>query len=234
MPRKRWRAEPSLRHPYALHWALLRDAIGRYAPRCTGRLIDYGCGSKPYRHLFTHATQYIGVDHEVQDPGDLALTPTGGIPAEDATADGVLSFQVLEHVPDVSSYLSECLRVLRPEGRLLLSTHGVWPYHPGPGFDDYRRWTEPGLRRLMEEHAFDVLAIDGLCGGVYCLLQQVMALRPPPGQKRKGRGNRVWSACVSAINGLSFSLLNLIGPGRPRCDILPIVYLVEARKPTHP
>ena len=41
-------------------------------------------------------------------------------------------------------YLAECFRVLRPGGRLLLSTHGMFVYHPDP--DDYWRWTCAGLR----------------------------------------------------------------------------------------
>ncbi len=41
-------------------------------------------------------------------------------------------------------YLSECFRVLRPGGQLLLSTHGVFPYHPDPV--DLWRWTCEGLR----------------------------------------------------------------------------------------
>ena len=53
--------------------------------------------------------------------------------------DAVLSTQVLEHVADPGALPAERFRVLRPGGRLLLSTHGIFVYHPDP--DDYWRWT---------------------------------------------------------------------------------------------
>jgi SAM-dependent methyltransferase len=74
----------------------------------------------------------------------------------------VVSFQVLEHVWDIDWYLSECHRVLRPVGWLLLSTHGVWPYHPHP--TDFRRWTRTGLVAELETRGFDVVTIEGVIG----------------------------------------------------------------------
>jgi len=46
--------------------------------------------------------------------------------------DVVVSFQVLEHIRDVSLYPRECERVLRSRDQLLLTTHGIWEYHPTP------------------------------------------------------------------------------------------------------
>src|ERR1700679_922149 len=34
------------------------------APRVSGNVLDFGCGSKPYETLFTSATSYLGVDLE--------------------------------------------------------------------------------------------------------------------------------------------------------------------------
>jgi SAM-dependent methyltransferase len=83
-------------------------------------------------------------------------------PSEDASATGVVSFQVLEHVWDINWYLRECCRLLRPGGWLLLSTHGVWPYHPH--LTDYRRWTGDGLRAELESCRLKVIALQGLIG----------------------------------------------------------------------
>src|SRR5205823_2015302 len=58
--------------------------------------------------------------------------------------------------------LSECLRVLRPGGRMLLSTHGVFPYHPDPV--DLWRWTCEGLRREVEQVGFEVVRFEGVIG----------------------------------------------------------------------
>jgi hypothetical protein len=45
--------------------------------------------------------------------------------------------------------------VLKPDGWLLLATHGTWLYHPHP--DDYRRWTAEGLRREVQAHGFGLV-----------------------------------------------------------------------------
>jgi SAM-dependent methyltransferase len=74
--------------------------------------------------------------------------------APDASADIVVSFQVLEHVRDLDTYFAEARRVLRPGGALVLSTHGVWLYHPHP--EDHRRWTREGLVGDIERFGFRV------------------------------------------------------------------------------
>ncbi|MFW1494634.1 methyltransferase domain-containing protein, partial [Vibrio parahaemolyticus] len=66
----------------------------------------------------------------------------------------VVSFQVLEHVRDVGCYLNEARRVLNTGGRLLLSTHGTWLYHPHP--EDHRRWTRLGLIDELATYGFEV------------------------------------------------------------------------------
>src|SRR5262245_24305583 len=97
------------------------------------KLLDYGCGAKPYRSLFSAKfALYVGADFEENENADIVVGPHGHLPCEDASIDCVLSSQVLEHTEDPQSYLKEAHRVLRTGGSLVLSAPGVWVYHPQP------------------------------------------------------------------------------------------------------
>jgi SAM-dependent methyltransferase len=112
------------------------------------RVLDVGCGRKPYYPFFAErATEYVGVDI-VENPAADLLGPVEALPVPDASFDLVLCTQVLEHADDPIQAVRELRRVTAPGGRVLASTHGTWVYHPSP--QDLWRWTHTGLRRLFE------------------------------------------------------------------------------------
>jgi SAM-dependent methyltransferase len=115
------------------------------------RVLDVGCGVKPYYPFFAEVTsEYVGVD-VVENPNAELLGPVEALPVEDASFDVVLCTQVLEHCEDPAQAVRELRRVTRPGGRVLASTHGVQVYHPSP--TDYWRWTHDGLHRLFTTSA---------------------------------------------------------------------------------
>jgi SAM-dependent methyltransferase len=111
------------------------------------RVLDVGCGHKPYFPFFADAASYVGVDIEGNPEADLIGT-VESLPVEDASFDIVLCTQVLEHVEDPALAVRELHRATAPGGRVLASTHGVMVYHPNP--NDHWRWTHTGLRKLFE------------------------------------------------------------------------------------
>ena len=124
------------------------------------RLVDFGCGSMPYRTLVEElGVEYLGAEF---DGGMVPIAADGKLPMADRSVDAVLSVQVLEHVRNLDLYLGEAARVLRNDGILLLSTHGTWLYHPHP--EDHRRWTRTGLVVDVESRGFRVESIEGLVG----------------------------------------------------------------------
>jgi len=144
--------------------AALESAVRTFATRqgIMGRtVLDVGCGTMPYRSIFTAlGARYVGAD--IDGTPDLLVEADGTLPLDDESVDLVVSFQVLEHVRDVPAYLASARRVLRKDGRMFLSTHGVWPYHPHP--TDYWRWTRDGLRLALEDAGFRIHRITPLCG----------------------------------------------------------------------
>ena len=120
------------------------DDLGAY------RLLDVGCGQKPYEPLFApYVASYIGVD-PVENPHAELKGAVEDLPVEDGTFDVVLCSQVLEHCDDPARAVAELHRATAPGGRLLLSTHGVQVYHPSPV--DYWRWTHAGLEKVVSEN----------------------------------------------------------------------------------
>jgi len=110
------------------------------------RILDVGCGVKPYLPFFSSAREYVGVD-VVPNPHADVIAPIEELPFEDGAFDVVLCIQVLEHVDDPARAVRELRRVCTPGGRVLASTHGTQVYHPSPV--DYWRWTHAGLERLF-------------------------------------------------------------------------------------
>ena len=86
-------------------------------------VLDYGAGGSPYRSLF-YNSEYRRADLFSSTDGDYLIAQGGTVPEKAAVFDLVLSAQVLEHVENPSVYLSECFRLLKPGGNLLLTTHG--------------------------------------------------------------------------------------------------------------
>jgi SAM-dependent methyltransferase len=152
------------RHAYSLNRLreALETALGRPGVAAAGdTVVDVGAGDAPYRSLF-EARDCRHLTCDIDGSPDVVIEPEGGLPLESASVEGVVSFQVLEHVWDVDRYLRECRRILRGGGWLILSTHGSWPYHPHPS--DFRRWTREGIVREIEEAGFRVETVFPLVG----------------------------------------------------------------------
>jgi SAM-dependent methyltransferase len=136
--------------------------LGRY------RVLDVGCGRKPYESLFSpFAASYVGVD-TVENPRAELRGSIEELPVEDGSFDVVLCNQVLEHCDNPMQAVSELRRVTAPAGRVLVSTHGVMAYHPSP--TDYWRWTHAGLEKLFRENgAWESVRVTPASGTTACL-----------------------------------------------------------------
>jgi SAM-dependent methyltransferase len=130
------------------------------------RVLDVGCGVKPYYPFFATAGSYVGVDVQENPVADVH-GPIEALPLEDASFDVVLCTQVLEHVDDPAAAVRELHRVTAPGGRVLASTHGVMVYHPNPA--DLWRWTHTGLERLFAAQEWARVTVTPGAGSAACL-----------------------------------------------------------------
>ena len=121
-----------------------------------GRLIDIGCGTKPYRDLLVpFVTEHIGVDHEetFHDKSNIDRFGTAyDIPYEAESFDSALCTAVLEHLEEPEQALRECHRVLKPGGVAIYSVPFIWHLHEEPR--DFYRYSKYGLKYLFEKVGF--------------------------------------------------------------------------------
>ncbi len=123
-------------------------------------LLDFGCGTKPYKSLFSHVEEYIGVDLKIEGREDrqqyVDVFYNGKtIPFEDGRFDSLLCTEVLEHVFNIEELLAEFNRVLKTGGKALITTPFMWEEHEMPY--DYARYTTPALEFLYKKHGFKVI-----------------------------------------------------------------------------
>jgi SAM-dependent methyltransferase len=159
-------------HPWFLHYRSLFSDLEKASVRARGRLLDVGCGNKPFAGMFRdRVSKHDGCDvvQSSESRADVICVATD-LPFKDASYDTVLVTQVIEHVADHQSLLREAFRVLRDGGVLILSGPMYWPLHEEP--NDFFRFTEHGLRFLLERTGFGEIEVvnDGghwaLCGQV--------------------------------------------------------------------
>jgi|GEM_PF-526181 len=159
-------------HHYLILSELNNWMAKKAVPFAKGKLLDYGCGARPYKNLFESTiTSYTGADVAVAAGSqvDVLITPDAPLPLESGRFDTVLSSQTLEHVSDPSFYLNEANRMLRTDGHLILSAPMFWRHHEVPF--DYTRFTKYGMVNLLEKTGFAIVSIEA-CGGLIAGIAQ--------------------------------------------------------------
>ena len=172
----------------------LAEAAASVAPG--EKVLDAGAGDCKYKALFA-GLDYTATDFlQVDKPYDLAALDFVGDLHQVALAtesyDVIICSQVLEHVREPLQVLGELQRVLKPGGRLWLSTPLFFEEHEIP--HDYYRYTRYGLQHLLETSGFVVTQIEWLEGyyGTIAYQTKTMALALPTSAAGYGGGALGW------------------------------------------
>jgi SAM-dependent methyltransferase len=133
-------------------------AMSELAKELNGRLLDVGCGSKPYEPYIA-VNQYVGleIDSERSRTTSKADFFYDGkvFPFKNEEFDSLLVNEVFEHVFNPTEFLAEVNRVLKMNGKVLLTVPFVWDEHEQPY--DYARYTFFGLKYILEQYGFEVI-----------------------------------------------------------------------------
>jgi SAM-dependent methyltransferase len=164
-----------------LEQSYLNASMREAAPAAMGRLLDVGCGDKPYEPVFRpHVTEYVGAEYdETYTPsanarkGKADVVYSGArLPFDDGAFDTVLCNQVGEHVADPRAFFAELVRVLRRGGRLIFTVPFSYRIHSEPY--DFHRFTRYALLDYAKANSLNV---DMLVprGGFWSVVGQKLA-----------------------------------------------------------
>lgn len=206
-----------------IHDRELRIAATKYLH---GRLIDIGCGTKPYMELLSSVVdEHIGVDHEItaHDQSNIDLFGTAyDIPSGDSSFDCAVCTAVLEHLEEPEQALRECGRLLKPGGVAIYSVPFIWHLHEEPR--DFYRFSKYGLEYLFNKAGFEILELKAL-SGFWVTFGQLFVYN----LYRFRRGPLRWIPIIDAI-GLLIQGLAYVLDRLDKSEEWTWMYLVAARK----
>lgn len=158
--------------------------LNKYKHKIEGRkLLDIGCGSKPYAFLFKELNiTYEGIDfknyssnysYELNNPDfyfernykkDYKLSQF-----KNGSYYIVTAFQVLEHHENVNMFFSEAGRILKKGGYLIISFPFIWELHEEP--NDFQRLTHYKIKKLSQENNMRIVETVKRGGALSTIIQ---------------------------------------------------------------
>lgn len=201
----------------------LRRVAERYL---RGRLIDVGCGTKPYAALLRpYVGEHVGVDHRdtMHDVGQIDLFGTAyEIPVDPDSFDCALYTAVLEHLEEPERALRECHRVLKSGGIAVFTVPFIWHIHEAPR--DFYRFSRYALEYLLDKTGFQTLELKAL-SGFWVTFGQLLVYN----LYRFNRGPLRWLRLVDLM-GLAIQGLAALLDRFDKAEDWTWMYLVVARK----
>ncbi len=116
------------------------------------KVLDIGSGGSSYDKYFPNRLTFdIDPYRNSEVIGDIHK-----MPFKDSEFEIILCTEVLEHLKNPQVAIGEMKRVLKEDGKLILTTRFIFPIHDAP--NDYFRYTKYGLRELFKE--WEILGLE--------------------------------------------------------------------------
>lgn len=209
-----------------VQWTLQKNLKEVGAKYLRNRLIDIGCGIKPYKDFLSpYVTEHVGVDHEdtLHDKTNIDIFASAyNIPEGDASFDSALCTEVLEHLEEPELAVRECYRLLKPGGFAVYSVPFIWHLHEEPR--DFYRFSKYGLKYLFEKVGFEIVEINSL-SGFWVTSGQLFVYNI----HRFNKGILKWTKLIDAI-GLVVQAISCLLDKMDKTDQWTWGYVVVVRK----
>lgn len=152
-------------HPqWLLGQGLKQEGLMRQA---RGQILDIGCADRWLESVLPAGCHYVGLDYPPTGAALYHAKPdvfadAAALPFPAGSFDTVVLFEVLEHVERPRQALMEAARILKSQGRLLLTMPFLYPIHDEP--HDYQRYTKYGLAREADRAGLRIEQITPVLG----------------------------------------------------------------------
>ncbi len=218
----------------------------RLSPPQQGRVLDLGCGDgKTGKELLDKGFVVDACDMDTNNFNFKGLIPfkecnlNNSLPYPDQTFDYVIFMEVIEHIYNPSYVISQIHRILKPGGRLILSTpnilnigsrfrflvEGSFDFFREPTLDFYKcfpislpnlhviPWRYQELEYLLSSHGLDVINfhVDKRKMNFYPLMAFMMPLLYLNAIAKERRSQKTGSVDYQRINKILLSSDMLLG-----------------------
>ena len=137
---------------------LLDKLQKKYSNLYKGIVLDIGGRNRGgFKKPKEKVEQWIFADIEESHNPDIVLDVSCMNMVETESIDIIAAMELFEHVEKIEKGLSECYRVLKKGGFMLISVPFLHPIHADPS--DFQRWTEYKWRVELERIGFKIKKI---------------------------------------------------------------------------
>lgn len=148
------------------------DFLTYYRKYFNGKLLDAGCGEKPYKLLYGNlVSNEVGCDIEgcIHNQKEVdVFASIEKLPFDNETFDTILCTNVMEHIEYDGQAFRELARVLKKNGTLILSVPFLYPVHEAPY--DFQRYSKYGLETRIQRNGLIIKQLHPWGGAGLLLL----------------------------------------------------------------
>ena len=134
------------------HRLLVNKALRSLAYLDFNNVLIVGAGFDPYRRLFKEPNRYHTLDIKLTQGVTDVIADAHALPFEDECFDCLLASEVLEHLRSPGQFVNEATRVLKTEGKMILTVPFLFHKHGDPY--DFWRPTDHAIRELFKDFQF--------------------------------------------------------------------------------
>ncbi len=134
---------------------IIDQLLEKYKSFYQGVVLDIGGRDRGYfKKPKDKVKKWIFADINKENKPDIVLDVANMSHIETESIDVINAIELFEHVEEIEKGLSECQRVLKKKGILIISIPFLWQIHADPF--DFQRWTSTKWRGELKKHNFKI------------------------------------------------------------------------------